>query len=288
MQIRDGKNMLIEQLEKKKDFTASEVLIADYVISHSMQIMDLTAEQLAEKTYTSKSSVIRFCKKMGMKGYREFQNQIIYEINALNKAHKAMSYAVLSADSSMKDIIGAVPFIYESSISKMWATLDEAALKKAAARIRDSYLVEIYGVGSSGILAEETAFKLRSLGISCTAEKGLNEHAVETWKDMPRKTAILLSATGRNPYIISAAKYLKKRGYYLIGVGGGSSDTLSSLCTQYFSTETDPSFISLEIITSMTAMRFVLDVLFTALFVDDYNVNIDRAMRVFKSRYFDE
>ena len=60
--------MLIEQLEKKKDFTASELQITEYVISHGMQIMDLTAEQLAEKTYTSKASVIRFCRRIGSAG----------------------------------------------------------------------------------------------------------------------------------------------------------------------------------------------------------------------------
>ena len=280
--------MLIEQLEKKKDFTPGELAITEYVIAHSMQIMDLTAEQLAEKTFTSKSSVIRFCKKLGMKGYREFQNQIIYEINALNKAHDAMSYAVLSPESSLKDIIGAVPFIYQSAIGKMWARIDENELKKAVSRIRDTYHLEIYGIGAAGILAEEAAWKMRSIGISCTAERGLNEHALETWKDLPKKTAILMSTTGGNPYIISAAKYLRRHGTYLIGIGGETSDELHALCTQYFSTETDQTFDSLEIITSMTAMRYMLDVLFTALFVDDYNVNIDRAMRVFKTRYFDE
>ena len=280
--------MLIEQLEKKKDFTASELQITEYVISHGMQIMDLTAEQLAEKTYTSKASVIRFCQKLGLKGYREFQNQILYEINALNKAHSALSYSVLSADSSLKDIIVTVPFFYENAISKLLARMDESVLKKSLARIRESYLVEIYGIGAASFLAEEAAFKLVSIGIPCTAHTGINKHAMEVNKDLPRKTAILLSMTGGNSYIVSAAKYLKKNGYYLIGIGGESSPALSELCSEYYSTATGEDFVSLEIINSTTAMRYVLDVFFAALFAADYNVNIDRAMHIFKTSHFDE
>ena len=280
--------MLIEQLEKKKDFTTSELMITEYVIAHSMEIMELTAEKLAEKTYTSKASVIRFCKKLGLKGYREFQNQLIYEINALNKAHAALSNAVLSQDSSMKDIIGYVPVLYESSISKMWATLDEQKLKKAVSVLKESKLLEIYGIGLAGSAAQEAAFKFSSIGIPCTACSGLNEHAVEASKNMPHKTAILLSLTGGNPYIISIAKNLKKRGYYLIGIGGKSSNALEAVCAEYFSTEIERSFLSLEVITTLTAVRYLIDILVTALFVKDYNRNVDIAMRLFQTKYFDE
>ncbi|MBR2812631.1 MAG: MurR/RpiR family transcriptional regulator, partial [Solobacterium sp.] len=269
------------------NFTQSEMQITEYVLSHSMEIMDLTAEELAKKTFTSKASVIRFCKKLGLKGYREFQNKLIYEMNTLNKAHLSISREFLGKNAAMKEILEAVPVMYESAIGRLWPRFSEKELEQTVQLLASAQELEIYGSGYTLMLAEEAAFKFNSIGIKAMAMHGLNEHAVEAGMNRKNKVAIVLSFTGGNPYMVSIARYLRKKDYTVIGIGGESSSALSVQCAIYFSIELEEHVMSLEVIQTSTAMRYVLDILFVSLFIRDYEGNISRSLALFKNKYFE-
>lgn len=64
---------ILERLRAKVGFTDTEGKIADYVLGHSRQISGMSAETLAKATFSSKASIIRMCRKIGLSGYREFQ-----------------------------------------------------------------------------------------------------------------------------------------------------------------------------------------------------------------------
>ena len=71
--------MLIEQIKEIKDPTYQEEAIINYLVEHPDAVDNATANDLADLTYTSASTVVRLCKKIGFKGYPEFKIQWIKE-----------------------------------------------------------------------------------------------------------------------------------------------------------------------------------------------------------------
>ena len=51
---------------------SSEQKVAVYMVSNLDDIVGVSVEELASRSDSSQAAVVRFCKKMGFKGYREF------------------------------------------------------------------------------------------------------------------------------------------------------------------------------------------------------------------------
>src|SRR5579872_6411791 len=51
----------------------AEQRVADFILKHPEELIYLTVTELAERTNTSESTVVRICQKIGYKGYQEFK-----------------------------------------------------------------------------------------------------------------------------------------------------------------------------------------------------------------------
>lgn len=278
--------MIIEQLKEKRDFTGNENVLADYILQNMAKIQELTAEELAKETFTSKASVVRLCKKLKMDGYRSFQRKLEAELNEIYRISCLINKEPINAGSTTKEIINIIPSIYETAIVKTKLLIDEDVLKRAISMIRVAENIEIYGAGVCQTIARTTAFKFNSIGIESSASEGINEHHIMMHKDEKNKVAILLTFSGSNPYILSIAKYLKKVGYYIIGIGGNDHKELKRYCNDFIEIYTKEMILSLEILSSNTGMNYILDVIFASLLSQDYDKNIAASLDVIKSRDF--
>ncbi|MEG0553842.1 MAG: RpiR family transcriptional regulator, partial [Carnobacterium sp.] len=63
----------LTKLKDQTNFTNTEIRIADYIIQNITKIPTIYIEDLAKLTYTSHSTIIRLCKKMGYDGFRSFK-----------------------------------------------------------------------------------------------------------------------------------------------------------------------------------------------------------------------
>ncbi|MBS5983912.1 MAG: MurR/RpiR family transcriptional regulator [Clostridium butyricum] len=76
--------IILDQLKDKIKFTRLELEIIEYITENFKKILHMTADELGAVTYTSTSSIIRLCQKLGFKGYKEFKVQLAIEINSFN------------------------------------------------------------------------------------------------------------------------------------------------------------------------------------------------------------
>lgn len=63
--------MLIEKLQRGIDFTNHEKLLAEYILQYPDDFQQINCEELGKATFTSKSTVVRMCKKLSVSGYQE-------------------------------------------------------------------------------------------------------------------------------------------------------------------------------------------------------------------------
>ena len=74
--IKSYKN-LIEYLEIKfETFTNTQKDLTNYLISNINDVAFFTADKIAEEVNSTPSSVIRFAKRIGYRGYPEFQKDL--------------------------------------------------------------------------------------------------------------------------------------------------------------------------------------------------------------------
>ena len=69
--------MVYSKLQKKEGLSPVQSHIADYVLEHTDRVLTISMHELAESTNTSTATIIRFCKKLGVEGYKEFQISLL-------------------------------------------------------------------------------------------------------------------------------------------------------------------------------------------------------------------
>ena len=84
---------LLYKLEYQDNFTDLEKGIANYILDHKDYIVDLKITDLAEITYTSPSTISRFCKKLGEKNYNDFR---IHFASSVIGDYKSKTYIIWS------------------------------------------------------------------------------------------------------------------------------------------------------------------------------------------------
>lgn len=274
--------MLINRLQSMEDFTNNEKTIAKYILEHMELIYNLTAEELAKRTYTSKATVLRLSKKVGTDGYHDFKKQLEQEHRESYKVNCLLGKEPINEKSAYRDIVNIIPSLYENAVSNTKLSLDKNAMQRIINHINRSEKVDLYGSGVSQTVVRGAAFKFMSIGVECVAHDGINEHYISVTRETRKRMAILVTFTGSNPAMVQAAKYLRETGIYTVGIGGSDSAQMRSWCNEYIEVYTKKLIMSMEVITSITATTYIFDILFAALLAQNYQKNLDASIEVWR------
>ena len=73
--------------EARPILTDTEIEIADFILEHKSDVINDSAQSLAQKTMTSPAAVIRFSKKVGFSGFSQLKIEL-----AKNLANDSMEF----------------------------------------------------------------------------------------------------------------------------------------------------------------------------------------------------
>ncbi|MEC0127817.1 MurR/RpiR family transcriptional regulator [Paenibacillus pabuli] len=146
--------------------TKSEQKVARCVVEHPDNLIYLSVTELADFAGTGETTVMRFCRKIGFKGYQDFKLMLAQGLPK-RQIH-------LESGSEEND---AADQLYASMIGVLQSTqgmLDREQLKQAVQCLDQARYVQFFGVGSSGITALDA--KNRFLRIGRRVEANSDSH----------------------------------------------------------------------------------------------------------------
>lgn len=262
--------MLMEKLKEQTDFTNLEKEVARYVLENLERIPGMSSKELAEASFTSKATVVRLSQKLGLAGYLDFKLKLVEEINQKNRLSQMLEGEPITGKSSYSDIIHTLPVLYDKAVTNTRLALDKNAVNRINQVLQRAECVDFYGTGISYILAQSAVFKFATLGLECSAYESINAHYLAARKNK-KTVAFLISFTGANRTVIRIAKYLREAtGNYVVGLAGPHSQVLRKWCHEIVEIPNRDSLLSLDVITSFSAVTYVLDIFFSLLLAKRY------------------
>ncbi len=195
-------------------FSRAESTVARWVLQHPRQAAEMTLAELAETSQSSEPSVVRFCRRLGLSGYREFTRKLTEALSQpQNLVHRDVS-----ADDSQHD---AVAKVLDASIQALLSTraqIDNLPIDDCVMAMANSRQLVFAGLGASAQVAADACQKFFRLGTPCSALTDtpmmLQFAAIVEAGDV----FILISNSGRWPESIVAAEMAKERGAVVIAI----------------------------------------------------------------------
>lgn len=199
-------------------FTKSEKKLADYILGYRDQIMFMSITELAEKSKVGESSIFRFCKNLGFKGYQEFKISIAQSLNQEENGNTRNTDTEILLHDSLEIMAGKVKQTNIHALDQTYSLLNYQDLGIAVDKIIASDRIRLFGVGSSLITAMEGQNKF--LRITNKAEVSIDSHfQVMTAAQMSdREVAIVISYSGQTKDSIEVAKRAKESGAFVIAI----------------------------------------------------------------------
>lgn len=103
------KSALLRLREARDSLSATERSIADYLLSHPEEAMELSIHEMAERTFSSPSTMIRMCHRIGFDGYKEFRRAVTYEMAVRKQSEEAERKEIAHSD-SIEDIVEKITY----------------------------------------------------------------------------------------------------------------------------------------------------------------------------------
>ena len=148
-------------------FFEAEKKIADYIMEHKEQAVDMTVGELAKASGTSDATVSRFCRRCGFKGFQNLKLTLAREI--LEEEHQSQE---VTNDIDRTDLEQSLKNILANKIAELTETIKMMDIKNLEVildKLEHARMVQLAAVGNTIPVALDGAFKLNQLGIPAVA-----------------------------------------------------------------------------------------------------------------------
>lgn len=253
--------MILEKLKVMKDYTKQEKHLVDYILAHPETILSLSSDDLSKKSHVSKSTITRFCQKLGLKGYREFQLRFTNE-HYREQQHQEISTSSLRSSKDLQDSIRFTSDLYMNMILDSKSLIQYQNLARVINYMKIATYIDFYGAGINYYQALYFSEKFRAIGFESNAYSYHNQFVLGDLQKNKKTLAFLISQSGNNPSMIECAHYLKKQGIKTVSVSGLRSQQLEILCDEHLSLISKFNDIQIMNSSRHLSIMFLLDILF--------------------------
>ncbi|MPQ37031.1 SIS domain-containing protein [Lactobacillus plantarum] len=260
-------------LQQQSDFTSTEQRISSYILAHLDQMPTILIKDLAAKTYTSHSAIIRLAQKLNYRGFRDFQRELTAE--SIAQAHQAATVDAnfpFSATDSVATISQKMAALNIRDIQTAQQQLDTNQLAQAADLLTRSRRIFIFSQGDSQLRARSFQNKLVKINrFAIIAE----EYADESWNAANLTAddcALIISYAGTTKIHQQVATYFHAHQIPMIVLTGNPQSPLISQATQHLLTvQSEYNFAKIGTFASQAAFEYVLDSLFAVMYAHDFH-----------------
>lgn len=280
--------ILMNKLKEVDLYTHAELQIVDFILENPKLVTEVTIEKLAMLTFSSPSSIVRLCKKIGMKGYADFKIKLASEINNFSTSGIRIRVDVPFGPYADKmEIANTLLNLHYQALMDVYNTIDFSYLQKIADVIRNSDALVLKGVGESMLIAEDFNIKVRRLGIAVFSDPLIGYNSVFPKTKVKSQVALIVSHYADRVEIRDWIREFQEENTKVILLCANKNSPLLKL-PEYvilLDNEEDRSE-KMGSFASRTAMSYVLDCIYGMLFVMDYQKNgkklYEHAIRVKK------
>ncbi len=210
----ESRTVLVRIREAKPTLRRSEQKVAEVLLDDPMLAANLSISELAERSHTSTTSVVRFCRRVGYSRYRELRLDLAQETarERMQTSDLPPVSGDIDQDDTMADIISKVALSETLSISDTAAVVDTVALTAAIEAVLSARRIDIFGVGAGTIVGLDLQQKLSRIGL--TALMWLDTHAALTTAAVldDRCVALAVSHSGTTTDTVDYLTQARDRG----------------------------------------------------------------------------
>lgn len=262
-----GDELTIKLLTRLKagneNFSPSETRISNEIIKFPSKISSYSSQTFAAKCDVSQSSIVKFCQKLGYKGYPALKLALSAEL-ARGEKNEQVHRNIFSDDS-----MGAVAKkLFQSKVAALSDTIrlnNSDTFDEAIAILQKAERIIIFGVGGSALVADDLATKLTKFGKAVIFGGDSHIQLANLANFGEKDLLIAISYSGKSQEVNVAINHANLQKVPVLAILGYRSKAFKLKNGVQLNCVADENLVRSSSIATRTAQLMITDLLFVLL-----------------------
>lgn len=257
------KSVIVRLQEYEFQASSAERAVIRYLLENPEEAAGCSIHHLAEKTFSSASTVMRLCRKTGFEGYKELQRSLLYEL-AIRKEPDLWQAQDIGKENSLEEIVNKVTYKNIASLEDTRKLIDLETLERCVDLLDRANTVCLFGIGSSLLVAKDMYLKLLRVNKTCYFCEDWHAQLLQARNMTAKDIALMISYSGMTDEMLVCAKAARKKGAKVITISRFENSPLVKLADYNLAVAATELVFRSGAMSSRIAQLGMIDILYTA------------------------
>src|SRR5690625_539855 len=213
-------DVLVSLRQRIPHLTSTERKVARTVLDAPHLVVSSTITELAHRCGTSAGTVARMCRAIGFSGYRDFRIEMASAVGREQQDRHSfrVSDAEISPADTVGDLVAKVAYQEVKAIEDTARNLDYRVLDTACTAVREAKRIDLFGVGSSALIARDLHQKLHRIGLISFCWEDIHLAVTSVAITDPSNVAIGVSYSGTTVETMKFLQTASSHGAHTIAI----------------------------------------------------------------------
>ena len=261
------------RIRESRTLTPAEQRLGQSVLALGERLQGFTIKELARAAAVSVPTVHRFCRKLGLTGFKELKVELA-RAAAADAAPVDINFP-FAAGEDAEHVAAHLQALYDATLRDTRELLDPAELDRAADLLARARHIDIYTQSHNLFPAQMLCERLISTGREVTCHERDERQVRRALASDVRDVAVVISYSGLNPHLRALIPLLTTREVPVIFVGTPAAQRRNPGLAVYLNvSDREDLQDRITQFASHIAVQFVLDALFGCMFARTYDESL--------------
>lgn len=258
--------MILEDIVKRVNLNENEKQILQYIIEFMDDVPYLSSRELARRTYTSSTTVLRMVKKLGFSNYNDFKLNISSYLK-----NQQVEETLISENEELLDLMNKMSELEKNVITQTKDKISLEVLQKVVEKLNSCTYIDIVANDENAEIAKYASYNFGTAGKIVSVYHNSGKQLQLALNVPNDHVVIIITKYGKNQNLLRTAKVLKKRGVSTVAIISEQNKEMEKMCDYTFYcvyNNSVPNFV--ELIFNIST-KFIFDLFYAVLFSKNYD-----------------
>lgn len=247
-----------------ENYSYGQRKIANFILNNQDTITQLSSQALAKEIGVSQSSIIKFIQLLGIEGFTRFKLNLASDMSRAKvvKTRLAPLHNKIERTDTLQTIAEKLLAEKHQALMETTMGINFQLLEQIIQAILHSKRIQIAGIGSSGLVAKDLAYKLQKLALPVSCETDTHVQLAIAQSLRKDDFLIVISYSGARKEICMCAQAAKNNGATILAVTSLQQSLLRSIADYVLDAIADEQHWRSSSISSRTAQNSLIDLIF--------------------------
>lgn len=255
--ILDTIGSLHDSLTKTEKRIASTILVSPELFCQS------SLSELAKQLDVGEATFIRFCRTLGFRGFTDFKLELAIELATRDNQEDSLLESDIVAGDDAKNIAIKLQSSVNKVIAETVNLLDFNELEQVVNAMRQAKRIFLFGVGSSGISAEDAKNKFMRIGLQ--VDSTANNHFMYMQAALMNQADVVIgiSHSGYSQEVIQSLAIAQKNGAKTVAITHNLRSPITQVADHVLINGNRQGQLQGDSMRTKIAQLFVLDLIYS-------------------------